>query len=104
MSKYNNYDAAIAASKSHNILFENDRVRVLEVTIAPGEKEPLHMHPYKSITIVANPATLKYFNEAGDLISEVEVHGTSWTEPVELHSTENVGNTPFHGYRVELKD
>ena len=104
MSTPNNYDAAIAASESHKILFENEKVRVMEVTIQPGQTEPLHMHPYKSITIVASPATLKYFDKEGNLISEVEVHGTTWTEPVELHSTENVGTTPFHGYRIELKD
>lgn len=104
MSTPNGYDAAVVASKTHKILFENDKVRVLEVTIQPGETEPLHMHPYKSITIVGSPATLKYFDKDGKVISEVEVHGTTWTEPVELHTTENVGKTPFHGYRIELKD
>lgn len=104
MSTSHSQDAAIVASKTHKILFENEKVRVLEVSIQPGEIEPLHMHPYKSITIVANPATLKYFNKDGELISEVQVHGTTWTEPVELHSTENVSKTPFHGYRIELKD
>lgn len=104
MSTPNGQDAAIAASESHKILFENEKVRVLEVIIKPGQKEPLHLHPYKSITIVASPATLKYFDKEGNLISEVQVRGTTWTEPIELHSTENVGNTQFHGYRVELKD
>jgi quercetin dioxygenase-like cupin family protein len=103
MVKRDEKDAVIAASKTHKILFENDKVRVLEVKIAPGEKEPLHRHPYKTITIIEKPATLRYFDENGKLISEIKAEGVSWIEPVELHSTQNVSATPFHGFRVELK-
>ncbi len=103
MSEHNNRDAAIVASKTHKKLFENDKVRVLEVQIAPGEKEPLHMHPYKSITIIQKPATLRYFDKDGKLISEVVAEGVTWIEPVELHSAQNMSDTPFHGYRIELK-
>ena len=33
-------DALIAAPDSHRLLLENDRVRVLEVVIEPGAREP----------------------------------------------------------------
>ncbi|HZJ35072.1 MAG TPA: nuclear transport factor 2 family protein [Gillisia sp.] len=52
-------DAVIAAPKNHEILLENDKVRVLEVTLAPGEKEALHHHRW--------PSAL-YIQEAGDFI------------------------------------
>ncbi|MEM5564049.1 nuclear transport factor 2 family protein [Psychroserpens sp. AS72] len=52
-------DAVIAAPDNHNILLENDQVRVLEVTLAPGEVEKLHHHKW--------PSTL-YIQEAGDFI------------------------------------
>ncbi len=103
MSEHNSQDAAVAASKTHKTLFENDKVRVLEVQIAPGEKEPLHLHPYKSITIIQEPATLKYFDKDDKLISEIVAEGVSWIEPVELHAAQNVSDTPFHGYRIEMK-
>ncbi len=96
-------DAAIVSSKTHKVLFENDQVRVLEVMIQPGEKEPLHMHPYKSIMIISNPARIKYFNKDGNQVSETKAEGVTWTEPMELHSAENVDNKPFHGYRIEIK-
>src|SRR5262245_11823712 len=35
-------DAVLAAPSSHRVLFENEHTRVLEVTIAPGEREPEH--------------------------------------------------------------
>ncbi len=103
MSSHDEKDAAVAASKTHKVLFENDQVRVLEVKIDAGEKEPLHVHPYKSIAIIASPARLKYFDKEGNEISETLAEGVTWIEPVELHSAENVDSKPFHGYRVELK-
>ena len=97
------HDAAKVASETHKTVFENDDVRVLEVTIDPGQKEPLHDHPYKSVTIISEPSTLKYFDKDGNEISETKLEGVSWIEPVGLHSTENVGSTRFRGYRIEMK-
>ena len=45
-------DACIAAPASHHVLFENDAVRVLEVIIEPGTREPLHTHRTPSVMIV----------------------------------------------------
>jgi hypothetical protein len=35
--------------KIHKVLFENDHLRLLEVTIHSGEKEPMHGHKYPSV-------------------------------------------------------
>jgi hypothetical protein len=37
-------DGPIAAPAQHKVLFENDRVHVLETTIRVGEVTPLHTH------------------------------------------------------------
>ena len=37
-------DAVVAAPGSHRVVLENELTRVLEVTIAPGEREPEHTH------------------------------------------------------------
>jgi hypothetical protein len=37
-------DAVIAAPKNHRVLMEDETVRVLEVTVEPGEREALHHH------------------------------------------------------------
>jgi hypothetical protein len=42
-------EAVNAAPKIHKILFENDRLRLLEVTIHAGEQEPMHGHQYPSV-------------------------------------------------------
>ena len=45
-------DAMVAAPANHRILFEDDAVRVLEVSVAPGERESLHHHRWPSIMVV----------------------------------------------------
>ena len=54
-----NLDGAKVAPETHKVIFENEHVRVLEVTIPPHGKEPVHTH--------CLPSTL-YFQQIGDII------------------------------------
>jgi hypothetical protein len=49
-------DALLAAPASHRVLVDNDRVRVLEVVIEPGTREPEHTHRTPSVMIIDEPA------------------------------------------------
>lgn len=42
-------EAVNAAPGNHKVLFENDHIRLLEVTVHAGTKEPLHGHQYPSV-------------------------------------------------------
>jgi hypothetical protein len=44
-------DAVIAAPGNHRVLFENDALRVLEVTLRDGEEEPTHHHRWPSVFV-----------------------------------------------------
>jgi len=44
-------DAVIAAPANHKVLFENDRLRVLEVILQPDEEEPTHHHRWPSVFV-----------------------------------------------------
>src|SRR6476661_7018776 len=44
-------DAVKAAPKHHKVLFENDRVRVLEVILPPNDEEPVHHHRWPSVFV-----------------------------------------------------
>ncbi len=103
MPENKEFDAAKVSSKTHKVLFENDNVRVLEVKIQPGEKEPAHTHPYKSITIIQTPSRIRYYDEDDNVLEEVDLQGVSWLEPMGLHAAENIGDTVFQGYRIEMK-
>jgi hypothetical protein len=101
-------DAVVAAPESHRVLFENDEVRVLEVTIAAGHREPEHTHRQPSVMIVDGPARIRYYE--GDVLTFSSPPGTavagtraSWMEPEGPHSVENVDTRPYHAIRVELQ-
>jgi hypothetical protein len=44
-------DAVVAAPKHHKVLFENDRLRVIEVTLEPDDEEPVHHHRWPSVFV-----------------------------------------------------
>jgi hypothetical protein len=46
-----NLDAVIAAPANHKVLFENERLRVLEVILEPNEEEPTHYHRWPSVFV-----------------------------------------------------
>jgi hypothetical protein len=48
----NGFDAVEAAPQGHKVLFENAIVRVLQVEVARGTKEPMHHHRWPSIFVV----------------------------------------------------
>ena len=61
-------DAVIAAPKNHKILLENDKVRVLEVTMAPSEKEALHHHRWPSVLYIQEADDFVDYDDDGNVI------------------------------------
>jgi hypothetical protein len=106
-------DALIAAPASHKVLFENARVRVLEVVIPPGVTEPAHTHAWPGVMRFESPQPLTYITyaaQAGKLneLKRYEVPmgkagQTEWSEPEGLHAVQNRGTTVFRAVRIELK-
>ena len=45
------FDAVVAAPKHHRVLFENESLRVLEVTLEPEDEEPVHHHRWPSVFV-----------------------------------------------------
>jgi hypothetical protein len=45
-------DAVVAAPAHHKVIFENDRLRVLEVTLEPNDEEPVHHHRWPSVFVL----------------------------------------------------
>jgi hypothetical protein len=109
------YDAVAAAPDNHRVVFENEKVRVLEVTINPGEKEPFHEHPLFSVMTIITGAPLRITPgtlQDGQIVTgkTIEVGKDNfqppplWMPPQGLHSAENVGTAVFRAYRIELKE
>jgi hypothetical protein len=44
-------DAVVAAPKHHKVLFENENLRVIEVTLEHEDEEPVHHHRWPSVFV-----------------------------------------------------
>jgi quercetin dioxygenase-like cupin family protein len=101
----------IAATAFHTLLLENERVRVLEVRIRPGEFVPVHTHRWPSVTCVVSASHFLRRDEKGALLFDSRTAGpppekpaAQWTPPLPPHSVENIGNSEILLISVELKD
>lgn len=111
-----NFDAVAAAPKHHKIIFENDRLRVLEVTLEPNDEEPLHHHRWPSIFVLdsihgdvhdISPEGTR-LPPSRDVMRAIE----NWDgksslvvnmAPQPLGRVLNAGDKTVHGIRIELK-
>ncbi len=82
---------------------ENDRVRVLEWTFKPDEKELPHTHP-EMITYILSGGKRAAYGADGKLINEREMEAgqVSWSPPVN-HVLVNTGTTEIKAIIVEIK-
>ena len=86
----------------YSVVFENERVRILEYRDEPGARTTPHDHP-DSVMI-----TLSDFRRrlvSGDRQRDVALEAAEvrWLD-AQTHSGENIGDTPTHVFFVELKD
>jgi hypothetical protein len=58
-------DALIAASQHHKLLFENERVRVLDANIPSGEMTALHKHSMPTSLVVVSWSDFIRFDPEG---------------------------------------
>ena len=99
----NAQDPVRLAPKNIKVLLENNRVRVYEVRIKPGEKIPMHSHP-PHLTYSLGTAKGKYSLPNGEAsIGEAKPGAVFWSEAI-THASENVGTTEIHALVVELKE
>lgn len=86
----------------YKIVFENERVRVLEYLDQPGDRTTPHRHP-DSVMV-----TLSDFDRrlsVGDQQREVSLKaGLATWLPAQTHAGENIGSTGTHTIFIELKE
>ena len=104
------FEPIIAAGEYHSVVLENDRVRVLQVEIMPGETVPFHQHGMPSVFVTLEPASLLIRDMSGKAIRVVERSSFSdlphveWREtPPAPRSVENVDTVSMRALRIELK-
>ena len=79
--------------KSAKIVFENDAVRVIEITMKEGEKIPMHSHN-RGLSYSLNAGKIRSIGKDGKSRSFYVKRGElSWsdTDGAETHAVENLG-------------
>jgi len=89
-----------------DLIYEDDRIRVWRIELAPGEVAGFHTHELDYTTVVVD----------GDAVERPNADGTVDTIPVKSgqlmrwydgplgHSLKNAGTRPFHNVIVEIKN
>lgn len=95
-------DPAETNSDLYKVVFENERVRVLEYRDVPGDRTTPHSHP-DSVMVTLSDFDRKL--SVGDQSRDVSLKSglANWL-PAQTHMGENVGSTPTHVIFVELKE
>ena len=95
-------DPVKVAPKQYKAIFSNDRVRVVEATIKPGEKSPMHSHPDYLIYAMA-PAKAKFTGTDGKTREVTMKAGECRWIKGETHAAENIGKTDIRVLHIEFK-
>jgi hypothetical protein len=117
-------DAVHAAPHNHRVLFENDSVRILEVTLKPYEFEQMHTHRLPSVMFGSNRDTahfdIIYYRNGYDSLhghyfvkDSIKQHGggvvpddsnmANYMRPEGPHQIRNLSDVTIDVFRVEFK-
>ena len=104
-------DGIAAAPEHHWVLFENDRVRVIETVIQPGDVTPVHTHLAPSVQHVVSGSHFVRRDPAGGVLLDTragdqpfEMPRILWSDRTPAHTLENTGPDDLIVISVELKD
>src|SRR3954451_20313252 len=85
----------------YRVVYENDRVRVLQYTDRPGDRTTPHEHPD---SVMYTLSAFRRRLHQGPMHRDVDMRAETvgWL-PAQLHAGENIGDTDTHVLFVELK-
>src|SRR5512134_2652031 len=95
-------DAVTSNPKVYHVVLENAAVRVLRVSVAPGQKTVMHEHPDNAVVLLAN-SRMKFTGADGASQDvDMKANDAMWS-PAGKHFGENTGSTPIDAVIIELK-
>jgi len=95
-------DPVVGNADLYKLVFENDRVRVLEYRDRPGDRTTPHAHP-DSVMITLSSFQRRLLSGEQERTVELPSGLANWL-PAQQHSGENTGDTETHVIFVELKE
>lgn len=96
-------DSIKVCPDTQKVVFENAFVRAIDDQIPPGVAEKKHQHRHGLTVILTNyDVEQKTYPEGKVTRTHRKFGDVNWSEPI-VHEVRNVGTTPSHAVRIELK-
>jgi len=95
-------DPVVTDGDKYKVVFENDRVRVLEYRDAPGQRTSPHFHPEYVLCALSSFKRRFILPGGVDAVRDVPA-GAVVPGKAQSHVGENVGDTDTHVLIVEFK-
>ena len=89
-------------AKHYKVEFENENVRVLRISYAPGEKSVMHYHPGSVAVYLTDGKTRMTTPDGKSVEMPAKAGVANWT-PAGSHLPQNVGDKKLELVLVELK-
>jgi beta-alanine degradation protein BauB len=96
------HDPAVTDPDLYKVVFENDRVRVLEYRDRPGDQTHPHRHP-DSVMLTLGSFRRRLLHDGRQVDVELPAGEVRWLDAQE-HAGRNIGDTGSHSIFVELKE
>ena len=95
-------DPVATNPKIYHVMIDNPTVRVLHVSVAPGQKSVLHEHPDNAVVLLTD-SKIRFTGPDGKSQDvDTKAREAMWS-PAGKHSGENIGSGPIEAVIVELK-
>lgn len=96
-------DALNVAPQLHSVLYEDNKMRILKVSVNPGERAEMHWHPHNANYVIK--AGKLRFTAKNDTTTEIELTEGQVTSTVNevFHAVDNIGDTTVETIQIELK-
>jgi quercetin dioxygenase-like cupin family protein len=86
------------------ILFENDLVRVWEVSLEPGEHLPLHHHTLPYLIVTIEPAHVRVIENDGQTYYPTDGQGSvTFRDAGQIHELQNISTSRYANRLIEFK-
>lgn len=89
--------------ENYRVLFENDRVRIVDFRLARGATEEIHTHP-PHVAVFLTDVRIRFTLPDGSVRLREAKAGEAAYSGETAHASKNVGPADAHGVLVELKD
>ena len=96
-------DAVKVDPEHYEVVCESDRVRVLRISYGPGDVARMHAHPDSVLVFLADGAVRFTFPD-GETEDFHFRAGEAVLMPATSHAAENLGDSPFQLFQIEVKD